>query len=580
MEIKRGIPVSPGIAIGRAFLLDAEGVRIAGHFIEEVEVESEVQRLELAMDQALSQLHELTERVSQSAGAGIAEIFSAHAGMLNDEYFRREFFEGIRRKRYTAEFAVSRVMRQWRRVFQEDQFLVTRVPDLDDLERRVLRVLLGSRAEELSSLKEEVILVAHDLSPSQTATADTGKVLGIAIDAGGPTGHTAIIARAIGIPAVVGLGSVTAELSGGDEVILDGAHGIVIVDPDEETLESYRRRQQQVRQTDLALVEELREKPAVTLDGHRVALMANIESSREVSRAVEHGAEGIGLYRTEFLYLASEEPPTEDEHLAAYIDAIGQLEGRPIIIRTVDLGADKFRADDGASPEKNPFLGSRSIRYCLDHPEVLERQLRAILRASAQGSVKVMFPLVTCLEQVRFARDMLERVKGDLADEDQDFDAEMEVGIMIEVPCAAVYADVLAAHVDFFSIGTNDLIQYALAIDRANENVAHMYRPIHPAVLRLIKMTVDAGHAHGIPVGLCGEMGSELTYTLPLLGLGIDHFSVAPPIIMTELKKVVRSVRLEQAQAIAARLLNHSDMDDAMAMLMDFNREILPSMFD
>lgn len=579
MEVKRGIPVSPGIAIGEVFLLEAEGVRIPEHFISGDQTAGEVQRLQTAMDQALHELQELTSHVTGAAGPSIAEIFSAHAGMLKDPYFRDEFFHRIEEKKYTAEFSVSRTMRQWRKTFQEDAFLASRIPDLDDLERRLLRLLLGSRREDLATLTEEVILVAHDLSPSETATVDTTKVKGIAIDAGGPTGHTAIIARAMGIPAVVGLSSVTGELSGGDTIVLDGTHGIVIVNPDKETLESYRRRRTEARRTEELLVAELRELPAETPDGHRVHLMANIESPREVARAIEHGAEGIGLYRTEFLYLTSQTVPSEEDHYRAYMDALGQLDGRPMTIRTVDLGADKFANIHDVLPEKNPFMGRRSIRYCMDHPEILNDQLRAILRASTQGDVRVMFPLITCLEELQYLKKMLEQLYEDFEDEGLEYDRDMEVGIMIEVPSAALCADILAQHCDFFSIGTNDLIQYTLAIDRANEHVAHMYRPINAAVLRLIRMSAQAARENGISAGLCGEMGSEILYAVLLLGLGIDHFSVAPPVILPELKKIVRSVEYQKAVELAETVLSHPDMDEAMELVMALNRERMPELF-
>lgn len=579
MEIKRGIPVSPGIAIGEVFLLEAEGVRIPQHFIAPDRIEAEMRRLETAMMQALSELEELVERVSAKAGATIAEIFSAHAGMLRDEYFREEFFERIRTKKYTAEFAVSRTMRQWRKVFQEDSFLATRVPDLDDLERRLLRNLLGAKREELGTLKGEVILVAHELGPSQTASVDTQRVKAIVIDGGGPTGHTAIIARALGIPAVVGLGSVTGEVSGGDRVIVDGSRGLVVVEPDEETLRAYQQRHSEDMQTDLILMEELRDQPAETTDGRTIRILANIEFPREVTSVIEHGAEGIGLYRTEFLYLARDKPPTEHEHFEAYMEAIRQLDGRPIIIRTVDLAGDKFGGPLQVMAERNPFLGRRSIRYCLDHPEILREQLRAILRASVQGDVKVMFPLISSVDEVLQVRRMLDELCEDFEQNGEEYDRGLQVGIMIEVPSAAVCADMLAEHVDFFSIGTNDLIQYTIAIDRANEHVADMYRPLHPGVLRLIKMAIDAGHRRGIEVGLCGEMGSEIAYASLLLGLGIDHLSAAPPVILPELKKIIRTVRYEDAQDIARTILDISDVDEAMEVLMQFNKKLLPELF-
>jgi len=579
MEIKRGIPVSPGIAIGEVFLLEAEGVRIPEHFIGEGQVEDEVSRLGKAVAEAQAGLDNLAGQVSDKAGPTIAEIFRAHAGMLRDEYFRQGFVERIRNKKYTAEFAVSRTMRQWRRVFQEDPFLAARVPDLDDLERRLLRNLLGAKREELGSLKTAVILVAHELSPSQTASVDTSKVKAIAIDGGGPTGHTAIIARALGIPAVVGLGTLSGEVSGGDTIVVDGVRGVVILDPSPDVLDSYRARSTEAIRTEETLLEEYRGQPAQTLDGRRVGILANIEFPREVPRAVQYGAEGIGLYRTEFLFLTSDKAPTEREHFEAYMEAISQLGRRPIIIRTVDLAGDKFAGVLDVVAERNPFLGRRSIRYCLDHPEVLREQLRAVLRASAHGDVKVMFPLISSLEEVL----QLKRVLADLRDEfeqrKEQYDRHMEVGIMVEVPSAAVCAPVLARHVDFFSIGTNDLVQYTIAIDRANEHVAHMYRPAHPAVLKLIKMSAEAAHDAGIEVGLCGEMASEIIYTILLLGLGLDHLSVAPPAIVPELKKIIRGVRYEDARAIADRVLACDEMDRAMSVLMQFNRELAPDLF-
>jgi phosphotransferase system enzyme I (PtsI) len=579
METRRGIAVSPGIAIGEVFLLESEGVRIPQHFIAESEVQGEVDRLERAMSEALEELEELADRVRFKAGPTIAEIFSSHAGMLRDEYFRAEFVERIRDKRYTAEFAVSRTMRQWRKVFHQDSFLAGRVADLDDLERRLLRKLLGAKREELATLKTEIILVAHDLAPSQTASLDADRVKAIAIDAGGPTGHSAIIARALGIPAVVGLGALTDEISGGDTVIVDGLRGLVIVDPDEEVLDEYRVRQSAAIQSEINLMEELRDQPAVTTDDRHVGIMANIEFPREVAGAIRHGAEGIGLYRTEFLYLTSERQPTEREHYDAYVEAIEHLNGQPIIIRTVDLGADKFVAYAGGMLEKNPFLGRRSIRYCLDHPEILREQLRAILRASVHGDVRVMFPLISSLQEVLLLKEMLANLRQEFEYEKRDYDHDMQVGVMIEVPSAAIAADTLAEHVDFFSIGTNDLIQYTLAIDRANEHVAHLYRPLHPAVLKLLKMAVDAGHRKGIDVGICGEMGSDLAYTILLLGMEIDHFSVAPPAVVSELKKIIRSVSYEDARAVARRVFACADSDAAYEVLTAANHELVPDIF-
>ena len=580
MEILKGIPVSPGIAIGEAFLLDTEGVRIPAHFAPEDQVENEIRRFERAVEEARQELEEFAAHMSRKAGSKIAEIFSAHAGMLTDEAFLDGARGRMREKRYTAEFAVSRTMRHWRRIFQEDpdSVLALRVADLDDLERRLLRRLVGGKKEELSALRSEVVLIAHDLAPSETASVDPEKVKGFATDAGGPTSHAAIIARALGIPAVVGLENIASEVSGGDRVIVDGTRGLVIIEPDKETLEGYLKRRSQALATDQILLEELKSLPAETPDGRRVRLLVNIDSPKEIARAVHHGAEGVGLYRTEYLYLMSQQPLDEGQHLEAYMHALRLLEGRPIIIRTLDLGADKF-PDGQSTPEKNPFLGLRSIRYCLSHPELLRTQLRAVLRASAFGNVSVMFPMVATVEELTAARGILDEIRAEFDRNGEDYDRDIQVGIMIEVPSAAICADRLARLVDFFSIGTNDLIQYTLAIDRANEHVAHLYRPSHPAVLRLIKMAIDAASNAGIPVGLCGEMASEIMYAILLLGMGIEQLSVSPPTILPELKKIIRTVKYAEAKHLAETVLESDAPEEAFDALQELNRSLLPTLF-
>jgi len=578
MDIRQGLPVSPGIAIGEVFLLEAEGMRIPEHFIPAEQVDGEVERLRRALEAAEAELKELAETVRSKAGSKVAEIFVAHAGMLADESFRQEMFDRVVEKRYAAEFAVARTMRRWRKVFQEDGFLAPRLVDLDDLERRLLRFLLGQKREELSSLQQEVIVVAHELSPSQIATVDTDRVKALATDAGGPTSHSAIIASAMGLPAVVGLGSVTAEVSGGDLIIVDGSQGLVIIEPDEQTLQRYQARRSEVAESGRVLLQQYKDLPAETEDGRRVGVLANIESPREIARALQYGAEGIGLYRTEFLFLARQTPPTEHDHFEAYMQAVRALGARPIIIRTLDLGADKFALDTPAVKEGNPFLGLRSLRYCLSHPEILKSQLRAILKASAFGSVKVMFPLISSLEELQRAQRMLQEIREEFDRRDLEYDHEMEVGAMIEVPSAAICADGLARHCDFFSIGTNDLIQYCLAVDRANEGVAHLYRPEHPAVLRLIKMTVDSARKASIPVSLCGEMASVVTYTVLLVGLGIDSLSVAPPQVLPQIKKVIRSVKFTDAQKLAQDVLDAEEPGAGLKRMEELNSQLLPEL--
>jgi len=578
MDIRQGIGVSPGIAIGEVFLLEAEGVRIPEHFISPGRTAEEVGRLNQALDGAAQELRELAEEVKSRAGSKIAEIFVAHAGMLADESFRLELAQKVTDKHYTAEFAVARTMRRWRKVFQADSFLAPRVADLDDLERRLLRFLLGQKREELATLRQEVIVVAHDLSPSQIATVDTEQVKAFATDAGGPTSHTAIIASAMGLPAVVGLGTITNDVTGGDLMIVDGRQGLVIIDPDPQTLERYRARRSEVAESGRILLHEFRDLPAETRDGKRIELLANIESPRDIPRALEYGAEGIGLYRTEFLFLTRRTPPDEHEHFQAYMRAIRELGERPLVIRTFDLGADKFALDAPGIRESNPFLGLRSLRYCLSHPELLKTQLRAILKASAFGNVKVMFPLVSSVEELLRAVRMLDEVKAEFDSRVLEYDPELQVGTMIEVPSAAVCAESLARKCDFFSIGTNDLIQYCLAVDRANEHVAHLYRPEHPAVLRLMKMAAEAARSASIPVGVCGEMASVVTYSALLVGMGVDSLSVAPPQVLPEIKKLIRSIRYDEAREFAEEVLSADDAPSALKRIEAMNKRLAPEL--
>ncbi len=577
MDIRQGIPVSTGISIGEVFLLEAEGVRIPTRFVPQDQTHQEVGRLEKAFANALHQLRNLADDLREKAGQKIAEIFVAHAGMLADESFREEVFDRIRDKHYTAEFAVARTMRHWRKLFQSDDFLAPRVADLDDLERRLLRHLLGQKREELSNLTSEVVLVAHDLSPSQIASVDTDKVKGFATDAGGPTSHTGIIASALGIPAVVGLGTITNDATGGDTMIVDGSGGLVIIEPDRETYQRYSDRQRQVLESDQALLKELKNQPSETRDGRKISLMANIESPKEIDKAIQYGADGIGLYRTEFLYVQSDSIPSVNDHFHAYMDAIKGLDGRPIVIRTLDLGADKFSGTEAVIEERNPFLGLRSLRYCLKNPDVFEDQLRAILKASAFGNLSVMFPLVSGIEELKAAREFLDEVKSRMDEAGEEYDPDLPVGIMIELPSAVMNADALARYSDFFSIGTNDLIQYALAVDRGNEHVAELYRPEHPAVLKLIKMTAESAEKANIPVSLCGEMASSVIYSILLIGLGINSFSLAPPQIIPEVKKLIRSTDYADARELADAVLAAEGAEQAREVLEEGNKRIMES---
>ncbi len=445
------------------------------------------------------------------------------------------------------------------------------------MERQVLRRLIGQKKLDLTRLDADAIVIAHDMLPSQTATLDKKHVKGFATDAGGRTSHTAIVARAMGIPAVVGLGDITSEVNSGDLVILDGNHGVLIIDPDEQVVAEHReseRRRLKI-ESDLAALGGL---PAQTQDGHLISLQANIEFPAEVDDALRRGAEGIGLYRTEYLYLASDHEPSEEEHYGAYADALLRLKNRPLVIRTLDLGADKYTQDRSASPERNPFLGGRSIRMCLRDIPMFKRQLRAIMRASVLGDVRIMFPMISTLMELRQAKMVLNDVMEELDDEGVDFKRNISIGMMIEVPSAALMAEKFAKEVNFFSIGTNDLIQYTLAVDRTNEKVAGLFCPGHPAVLGLVRDVIRKGSRSNIGVSVCGEMAGEPLYTLLLLGLGLTTFSMSGPDI-PEIKKIIRSTTMEHARQVARRVMTFDSERQVMHYLRDETQKIDPEAF-
>jgi len=434
-----------------------------------------------------------------------------------------------------------------------DEYLKERISDIDDVGKRILKNLLGAKEKSLSDLKEKVIVVAYDLSPSDTATMHKKNVMGFVTDIGGRTSHTAIMAKSLEIPAVVGLEKATAKINSGDMLIVDGTEGIVIINPDKAALKKYHARQSQFVKFEKNLI-NLKDKPAQTLDGHRIEISANIEMPEEIESVISHGAEGIGLYRTEYLYMNKRGLPSEDEQFEAYKKVVTKLSGSPVIMRTLDLGGDKFLSQLEVPHEMNPFLGWRAIRFCLAQPKIFKAQLRAILRASAFGNIKLIFPMISGVEELRQAIEVLNEVKQELCAKKIKFDKDVEVGAMIEIPSAALTCDLLAKEVDFFSIGTNDLIQYSLAIDRVNEKIAYLYRPTHPAVLRLIKNIIDAGHKNKIWVGMCGEMAGEPAFGLLLLGLGLDEFSMSAAAI-PEMKYIIRNLKFKDAQAVAEKAL-------------------------
>jgi phosphotransferase system enzyme I (PtsI) len=457
------------------------------------------------------------------------------------------------------------------------KYLADRVKDVYDIERRLLRNLVGQRHQSLAHLRREVVVLAHDLTPSQTAGMDREHVLGLAIDAGGQTSHTAIVARALGIPAVVGLNDVTSDVAGGDMVIIDGHRGVVIVDPDERTVEEYEQYSRQQVEF-IHSLDALRDLPAITKDGHEITLLGNIEFPSEAAAVLDKGGSGIGLYRTEFLYLSGDTEPTEEDHYRAYRQVVEVCRNRPIVIRTLDLGADKYTQSRARTPERNPFLGCRSIRFCLQHLPMFKTQIRAILRACVDSQASILFPLITTIGELRQAKSIVSDVIEDLEEEGVEHRNDMPTGMMVETPSAAIQCEAFAQEVDFFSIGTNDLIQYTLAVDRGNEKVASLFTAANPAVLRLLKEVLRTGQRFNVPVSCCGEMAGDVQFTLLLLGLGLRVFSCAPPGI-PNLKKVIRSVTMEQALQVSRRVMNFDSDKEILNYLRVETRRILPEAY-
>lgn len=576
MQTLKGIAASPGVAIGEALVISTEGFKIPRQVLMRDVVEDELRRLDKAIAHVASEVEKNRDAITEELGPEIGAIFSAHLQMLQDRHLRGEIETLIREQRFTPEHAVSYSLRKLAKVFQrsDSAYMAERAHDIYDLEKSLLRSLLGRPREELADLESSVVVLASNLTPSETANLDREHVLAFVTEIGGASGHTAIVARGLEIPAVVGTGRFLADVDGGEMVIVDGDQGRVILQPDEETLALYQRKEEQ-HLVDVAELAAIRELPAQTMDGVSVALMANIEFPLEAPACLDRGADGIGLYRTEFLYLGRPTEPSEKDHYDAYAEVVNAMEDRPVIIRTLDLGADKMGMETvDADQEPNPFLGLRSIRLALSNEPLFKTQLRAILRASALGDVRVMFPLITTLRELREAKRILQEAKDELAAEDIDFDEDIPVGMMVESPAAATLIDMFMDEVDFVSVGTNDLIQYTLAVDRTNPLVAPLYQGTDPAVLRLIHNTIQVSRRHGVEVGLCGTMSGDRLYTMLLLGMGLREFS-APAGVLPEIKQICRRVDISQCEEVAARALKMQDALEIEEYLREEFQKIL-----
>ncbi|MGB9678899.1 MAG: phosphoenolpyruvate--protein phosphotransferase [Thermoanaerobacteraceae bacterium] len=557
----KGVAASPGIAVGKAYLYTKEKVDINLDKINESEVDEQINRFENALELTQKQIKKIKEDTLKQFGHDKAEIFEAHLMLASDPELINGVKDMIKNELITAENAANKVIEQNASVMEglNDEYLKERAADLRDVGTRILNNIVGVNSGDLSDLEEEVIVIAKDLSPSDTATMKIEKVLGFATDVGGRTSHTAIMARSLEIPAVVGLGNVTKNISNGDLVVIDGLEGIVIINPEEEVIKKYEIKKKDY-ETKINKLKEQRDLPAITTDGKKVMLVSNIGTPNDVNSALNNGAEGVGLFRTEFLYMNRSSLPTEDEQFSAYKEVAEKMKGKPITIRTLDIGGDKELSYLDMPKEMNPFLGYRAIRLCLDRTDIFKTQLRAILRASIYGNINIMYPMISSVIEVRKANEILKEVKNELKNEGIKYDENIKVGIMVEIPSAAVTADLLAKEVDFFSIGTNDLCQYTLAVDRMNEHVKDYYQPFNPAILRLIKFVIDAAHKEGKIAAMCGEMAGDPLAATILLGLGLDEFSMSSSSI-PEIKNIIRNTEYKRAKQIADEALNISEPD-------------------
>ena len=568
-----GILVSPGFAFGQALILKEDPILVSTKKIADDQIEKEIQRFIEGRNKSAEQLSLIKEKAEKNLGAEKAEIFEGHIMLLEDEELEQEIVSLIKGDKKTADAAAYSVIEDQAQALEalEDEYLKERAADVRDIGKRLLKNILNIPIVDLSAIDKEVILVAADLTPSETAQLNLDKVLGFITDLGGRTSHTSIMARSLELPAIVGTSDATSKIKNGDYVILDGVNNEIYLNPSEADIDKLKTFKDEYLQEKEELV-KLKDLPAITLDGHQVEVCANIGTVRDIAGAERNGAEGVGLYRTEFLFMDRDSLPTEEEQFQAYKAVAEGMGSQAVIVRTMDIGGDKDLPYMNLPKEENPFLGWRAIRICLDRKEILHAQLRAILRASKFGKLRIMFPMVISVEEVRELKAELELLKSQLREESKAFDESIEVGVMVETPAAAVIAHHLAKEVDFFSIGTNDLTQYTLAVDRGNELISHLYNPMSPAVLNLIKQVIDASHAEGKWTGMCGELAGDERATLLLLGMGLDEFSMSA-ISIPRIKKLIRNANFSDTKALAEQALAQPTADELMKLVDTFIQE-------
>lgn len=568
-----GIPASPGIVFGKALVLKEEKIVLDTQKISEDQVEAEVARFYAGREAAVEQLNSIHQRALKSLGEEKAAIFEGHLMILEDEELEEEIIDYLRSHKVNASVAASKIIDQQVEMLSEidDEYLKERAGDIRDIGNRLIKNILGMHIVDLGDITEESILVAYDLTPSETAQLNLEKVLGFITDIGGRTSHTSIMARSLELPAIVGTNDVTARVNTGDYLILDAVNNRVYVNPTQAEIDELKTLEAKLAEEKAELA-KLKDLPAVTLDGHKVDVVANIGTIRDCEGAHRNGAAGVGLYRTEFLFMDRDQLPSEEEQFIAYKEVVEAMEGRLVVLRTMDIGGDKELPYLNLPKEMNPFLGWRAVRIALDRREILHAQLRAVLRASAFGKLAVMFPMIISVEEIRELKFVLETLKAELRVEGKAFDENIQVGVMVETPSAAVNAKFLAKEVDFFSIGTNDLTQYTLAVDRGNELISHLYNPMSPSVLGLIKQVIDASHAEGKWTGMCGELAGDERATLLLLGMGLDEFSMSA-ISVPRIKKLIRHVNYQEVKALADEVLQKPTAAEIEQLIQAFLAE-------